>query len=201
MFLVPVLLMVISCGGLRGGGRDNTLLIGKVGKVEKVDKSLPAFVLRQEIKTTISDATEDTSSGGLSGGDISGGRVRTFSYEEYENAPGRLPGARECLINAYLIRQMDASGSVKATILTIERWSRLGQDKRVDTWKFHDGDMDGVPDKAVFAVIAETRDNTLLDMHAVELEVDEAVSKYYRRKALEIRERGLEDAVYGGASK
>ena len=193
MFLVPVLLMAISCGGPQAhktGERDFMVLM------ENADMTLPAFVMRQEIKTTISDSTRDTSGAG-----ISGGRVRTFSYEEYENAPGTLPGARESLINAYLIRQMDGSGAVVTTMLTIERWSRLGSDKRVDTWKFHDGDMDGVPDKAVFALIAETRDNTLLDMHAVELEVGEAVSEYYRQKALEIRQRGLEDAICRGACR
>ena len=218
MFLVPVLLAVISCGGPQAhktGGHDIALLMENADKsppevsplevsppevspleVSPLEVSLPVFVLKKEIKTTISDSTGD-----ISIGDASGVRVRTFSYEEYENAPGRLPGARESLMNVYLIRQMDASGAVVTTRLTIERWSRFGRGKKVDTWKFHDGDMDGVPDKAVFALIAETRDNTLLDMHAVELEVGEAVSEYYRQRALEIRERGLEDAICGGACR
>lgn len=188
MFLVPVLLLAISCGGPqahKAGERDIKVLM------ENADMSLPAFDLRQETVVTISDSTDD----------MSGLRVRTFSYEEYENAPGRLPGARESLINVYLIRRMDGSGAVVDTLLTIERWSRLGQDKKVDTWKFHDGDMDGSPDKAVFALITETRDNTFLDMHGAGLQEGEAVSEYYRQRALEIRERGLEDAICRGACR
>ncbi len=190
MFLVLVSLMVISCGGLRAGERDNTLLIEKQAEqVEKADKSLPAFVMKKEIRTTITDSTDDTP----------GVRLRTFLYEEYENALGTLPDTSGYSFNAYLIRQMDGSGAVVGTSLSIERWSRpmnnmKNTNKRVDTWKFHDNDMDGVPDKVVIALIIESPDNTLLELRAEELEIDEEVSGYYRRMELELRERGLSDA-------
>jgi len=179
MFLVFVLLAIISCGGLQTVEEEYDFAFF----IENADISLPAFVMKNTIKTTISDSE----------GGASGLRVRIFSYEEYENTPGILPGAHKSLINVYLIRRMDGSGAVRGTMLTIERWTRIGRDKRVDTWKFSDMDMDGIPDKVVFTLITETKNNTFLDMHAVKLEEGEAVSGYYRRLVLEIRERGLSD--------
>ncbi len=191
IFTVLVLLGVISCGGFRAGVHDNALVLEKV---EQADKSLPVFLMKKEIRTTISDSMDE----------IPGVRLRAFSYEEYVNAPGTLPGTNGYSYNAYLIRHMDGSGAVKATTLSIERWGRLSMNnkiKRAYTWKFHDGDMDGVPDKVVFALITETGDNTLLDMQSEELEVVDAISEYYRQMALELRQRGLEDTVCGGACK
>ena len=79
IFIVPVLLATISCGGLRAGEGEYDFAF----LIENADTFPPAFVMKKGIRTTISD----------SGGDTSGLRVRIFSYEEYNNASRMLPRA------------------------------------------------------------------------------------------------------------
>ncbi|HEB02134.1 MAG TPA: hypothetical protein ENI12_02765 [Nitrospirae bacterium] len=181
-FLLLSSITLASCGW-RTTGLEN-------GFSDEPSTSPPRFEFSPEIRVTITDSFSD----------VTGARVRTFIYQEYDNVPGTLPSARKGrrgrgpLFNAYLIRQMDETGAVTSSSLSIERWVTDGVKKKSFIWRFHDGDMDGILEKVISVVVTESRDNTLLEMGGRDSEeAGDGFQDYYRKMELKLRERGVMD--------